>query len=316
MLKIHTSFFIILIALSMGNLAIAQSQPTLKNIEAPNPKRISGQSTQKNAISDQRSTEQAPLVVKVISLKEADDVAAKEEEEKKRRAAIETQQIDLTAKLSLYTLGLLLATIILAISTIGMWISTRRAADAAHKSADAALKNSGSLIAAERAYVKMSHCSLILMLKGGKFELLVDMQVKNNGRTPANITQIFLTTMALPSQQSWPIEPVYERKETSPTSQAFLVTNDKMYHKITFQLSNSDVSEIRAENKKFLLYGYVDYIDKFGARHRGGYARECYFDADDPANPNLKTIFVAQPKYNYDRLRVHGEGNDWDHKVS
>jgi hypothetical protein len=55
------------------------------------------------------------------------------------------------------------------------------------------------------------------------------------------------------------------------------------------------------------LYGYVDYVDCFNQRHRAGYAREY-----DPATGTL--IFATQPGYNYDRLRIKGEGSDWGKK--
>ncbi len=57
-----------------------------------------------------------------------------------------------------------------------------------------------------------------------------------------------------------------------------------------------------------MLIGYVDYLDKFGGRHRGGYARKFAPELDGTDN-NL--IFVDQTGYNYDRSRKKGEGNDW-----
>jgi hypothetical protein len=52
----------------------------------------------------------------------------------------------------------------------------------------------------------------------------------------------------------------------------------------------------------------VDYIDAFGERHRGGYAR--IYDPQPGVPNNLG--FVAQDGYNYDRLRDEGEGRDWE----
>ena len=57
-------------------------------------------------------------------------------------------------------------------------------------------------------------------------------------------------------------------------------------------------------------HGYVDYIDQFGQRHRGGYARVYDPRLDtEPSRNNL--LFITQKGYNYDRLRKRGEGSDW-----
>ena len=43
------------------------------------------------------------------------------------------------------------------------------------------------------------------------------------------------------------------------------------------------------------LVGYVEYQDRFGHRHRGGYARR-----HDPAQPQNNLVFELHENYNYD----------------
>ena len=96
-----------------------------------------------------------------------------------------------------------------------------------------------------------------------------------------------------------------------------------------FDVEAADITRVKADPKtwKFYLLGYVDYIDKFGDRHRAGYARVYdplensearYTKAgvlDVKAYARRNNLpFVMTPGYNYDRPREKkkGEGNDWD----
>ena len=55
----------------------------------------------------------------------------------------------------------------------------------------------------------------------------------------------------------------------------------------------------------FWLFGVVDYDDVFGQRHQVGYGRIFNKIAGD-------FVFIANDRYNYDRPRVVGKGNDWN----
>ena len=63
------------------------------------------------------------------------------------------------------------------------------------------------------------------------------------------------------------------------------------------------------------LIGYVDYIDQFGQRHRGGYAR-MYKPLTVLLQNQNNLFYVIQEGYNYDRLRKRGEGEDWLREAS
>ena len=77
---------------------------------------------------------------------------------------------------------------------------------------------------------------------------------------------------------------------------------------------------VELKMNKLWLYGYVDYIDQFGQRHRAGWARlyepdrddRQYYPSDDDFAKRSNLVFVAEEGYNYDRERMPREGNDWD----
>ncbi|MCH9054139.1 MAG: hypothetical protein IIA72_24380 [Proteobacteria bacterium] len=155
----------------------------------------------------------------------------------------------------------------------------------------------------ERAYVKMSHKS------GGRYGegLFIDrasntakvvIEVKNFGRTPANVIGLCLCWDVLPKGQPLPAKPNYRPpKDTHIPTTAFLVAGDFFYAWRKFEkIPDEHLDKIEARDMTAFVYGYVDYIDIFGQCHRGGYARQ--YDPDRTGN-NL--IFMAQSGYDYDR---------------
>jgi len=78
---------------------------------------------------------------------------------------------------------------------------------------------------------------------------------------------------------------------------AFLVSEEPFFFYINVSSGFSYGEEYKAiqDGTKILyLIGYVDYSDKFGNKHRGGYARQYIYRTSD-------LQFVAQEGYNYDR---------------
>ena len=66
-----------------------------------------------------------------------------------------------------------------------------------------------------------------------------------------------------------------------------------------------DWAAIQTGTKTLYFVGYVDYVDAFKVRHRGGYAR--VYDRHERTN-NL--IFVTSSAYNFDVRRPEGVGTD------
>ena len=202
---------------------------------------------------------------------------------------------------------------ILAISTILLWYATKETAGVAKTSADAALKTAEASIAAERAYVTMSHktppaLGINTVTPEGKCQARINLEIKNFGRTPARVINLLLTTKCVPSGQSLTEPPDYG--DAKPVRiNAFLVTRGNVIHMQPNFEFEADMNLVDVGKMDLWVYGYVDYVDAFGQRHRGGYAR-VYLPGKSPNENNLG--FGTESRHNYDRPRVPGEGDDWE----
>ena len=136
---------------------------------------------------------------------------------------------------------------------------------------------------------------------------MIVIEVRNCGRTPAEITDVFvdLGFDALPRAGSYVLPPSHEQ------TRHFLVTEGVFEHRVGFQGLNSDVlSAVKGGTKKLWVYGYVDYRDSLRRRHRGGYMRR--FDPGIILLPGNNLVIDSTPGFNYDRLRAPDEGFDWN----
>jgi hypothetical protein len=72
---------------------------------------------------------------------------------------------------------------------------------------------------------------------------------------------------------------------------------------------------IQAEHVTAWVIGFVEYCDRFGCNHRGGYARR--YDPTVDSNPNIRTgdknnlLFEVRPDYNYD-IEIDQQGHPKD----
>jgi len=190
------------------------------------------------------------------------------------------------------TLTIALFTIALAIATKGLWEATNNVAD------DARLGRERT----ERAFVKISH---------RPFERINDtrikftFEVKNFGRTPARVTDVIVNVFHDREGNKPPDNLLpFERHGARPPK-AFLVVDDSFFHNAVFGMTDEEEKAMREGKTCVWLQGYVDYIDAFGRRHRGGYGRVF-------ATAASNFVYVASETYNFDRLRNPGEGIDWD----
>ena len=202
-------------------------------------------------------------------------------------------------------LFLVLSTIAIAWFTGTLWRSTSALETAAKKqgedmraslviaseSANAALIQANALMSAERGYAKMSHRAP-LDLTQIMASIQFGMEIRNWGRTPVQVTDICLFTHILSADEQLPNDPPYGRPEVC---HAFLVSMEQFFFIINATAGNH-ISDVQSGTKTLYLIGYVDYTDKFGVQHRGGYARRYSPDAPD-------LVFVTQEGYNYDRQR-------------
>ena len=190
-----------------------------------------------------------------------------------------------------------IATIVIAVFTCFLFVATRRI-----------YKHSA---VSERAYVKMSHRSGPefgegLTIDRDRKEARIVIEVKNFGRTPANVINVALCWWVMPKDQAAPIIPQYPKPENTdgPTA-GFLVANDLFLVWKAFDgISDDHLDRINTGDETLWIYGYVDYIDVFGQWHRGGFARQY-----DPGRAGNNLIFVGQSGYNYDRPLKKRERN-------
>ncbi len=191
--------------------------------------------------------------------------------------------------------GLLVVTALLWIFTAALWGATRKMA-----------KNTEAMTRTiERAYVKMSHVSPGLGPTGPLGPLTVQIKAENAGKTPADITDMVLDVLVLGATEPLPAKPPYRRtgedvvNATLLAGDFFYVTRHFFFGVEGAPMTMGDYAGIIDGSRNAYLLGYVDYVDKFGVRHRSGYARRYQpkRDQDD------KLVFVTAPHYNYDRER-------------
>jgi hypothetical protein len=162
-----------------------------------------------------------------------------------------------------------------------------------------------------RAYVKLSHTSPGVSLDIVRQSVAASFQVRNAGRTPAYVTDVIVTPVVLPNDQRLPDSPRYTDIEGYPWARAFLVTGDHIVVALPFELR--EAAAVAKGELTLYFVGYVDYIDAFNTRHRGGYARVYDLRRDaGPIEHRNNLVFVNDSAYNYDRRRRLGEGRDWE----
>jgi hypothetical protein len=188
-----------------------------------------------------------------------------------------------------------LFTIILAASTILLWIVTNKAASAAQAAAE-------HIPTVERAYVRLSNCEPGIMFSPRGCDVRIE--IKAIGSTPARVTNVVLNFRILP-RDALPRHPPYNIPDREPI-RAFLLPNEPIFITEESEVSLDEVRDLPSEMALY-VFGYVDYIDVFHKRHRGGYGR-IYIRGGSPSNLGV----ITNDGYNYDCPRVRGEGNDWD----
>ncbi len=158
--------------------------------------------------------------------------------------------------------------------------------------------------AAERAYITASH-KKALIIDEYKGSICVPIEIKNNGQTPARVSDVFITFAIENKPTALPCPPPdHAAVSHFLVRNATFITNPRLS-----EFSCFDCLAIRDGRKAFWLYGYVDYMDRFKGRHRAGYLRRYEPNLDGTSN-NL--VFENVPALNDDRPRKPGEGNDWD----
>ena len=183
-----------------------------------------------------------------------------------------------------------LSTLVIAIFTVTLWNAT------------AGLLNHGREV--ERAYVKLSHANDLRLQGNG--HLAVRMEIKNWGRTPAQITDMVIGCDIRTSRVPLPEHPPYPGRVGKNVVHAFLVAGEGFFvtNPIKRVFTDEERLSIERGTQVLTLMGYVEYRDKFDRTHRAGYARTYLpHRPGDLMNvlPADNLVFVTQENYNYDR---------------
>jgi hypothetical protein len=189
----------------------------------------------------------------------------------------------------------------------------------------------------ERAYISVTHNRPGLEFTGWvtqwegeppREEVWVRLKVANRGNTPAIVTRHLFQLYV--SREGLPIQPPYNETYAANV-RVSLVSDESFTHPVSLRLPPETHAQLQAEQTdahglRAYVLGCVDYTDKFGVRHRAGYAR-VFSPVEDTELPftdkagkldraayatRNNLVFVMQKDYNYDRLRQPGEGNDWN----
>ena len=264
---------------------------------------------------DQRGTKEMPLVIKGMPTEKTPEQAAEDRKERDIKTAIDRDLAGYTGWQAIFTLVL----IVVGIFQLGLFIwqlrlirkslaDTKIAAQAAKINADAALEQAKAITLSERAYVGMSHTQPgLIQLPPPDSGYKVEMEIRNVGRTPATITDVVLDVSVLDETESLAAILKYPVNAPELAPEIFLYADGFFFAERRFPISGDVMDDIQTHKKTLILFGYVDYIDQFGRRHRSGYARQY-----NPADNNGNLHIAIKKGYNYDRGRQRGEGNDWD----
>lgn len=301
---------LILTAVLVTGIAYSKEKPNTKTAEP-----------QKAAEPEQRGSDKNPITVKVLPTPDAETKAAQEEKQRHEKAVEDKRLADATVWLAIVTTALAIFTALLWLATYRLAKDARNTANRqaretqdslriAKQSADAALKTAQNMEAAERAYIKMSHTEHGLYQDQPNMFAL-HLRVRNFGQTPATVTDLVLAKHLLIENQRLPASPDYSQRAEGEPPNYFLVRDDEFFTPIYFPIAEQELSAINTGTHILYVIGYVDYVDKFGHRHRAGYARR--YKPIRGSSDNLK--IVIQTGYNYDRQRKPGEGNDWNEPV-
>ncbi len=240
-----------------------------------------------NAKKEQIGTEKQPVVITVQPTKEDRKEAEARAEERQNKKQSDADLVWWTRVLGILAGLQFVALIGHAVifrsqaqalrDTIG---EMQKATFATEKAAEAALIQANTMVSAERGYAKMSHCN-VLNLNVVTTAVQFQMEIKNWGRTPVQITNVCLCAHIRDAADPLPKEPPYGAAQSF---YAFLVSQEAVYFSQNVS-AGEQTSDVQDGNKTLYLIGYVDYVDKLGTKRRGGYGRQ-YF----PQLPGLGSV--------------------------
>ena len=164
------------------------------------------------AFQDERGTEKMPLVIKGIPAEKTAEQVAEDRKERDLKTAIDGELVSYTGWQAKSAAVL----IFVGICQLGLFAwqlrliqnsltDTKTAAEAAKVNAQAALEQAKAITLSERAYVGMSHTpDGLKLLDSPNSGYMVEMEIRNVGRTPTTITDVVLGISILGESETLP----------------------------------------------------------------------------------------------------------------
>lgn len=322
-LSIAAIFGLAAILLFVG-IQHASDYPPPRPLEARNEPQAKFQRANEAADPNERATKRTPIFVQIVGAQDGAVITTQDKRQGGEKATTEWWTMAFTGGQALVGALAFLA----AAVQVGLFFwqlgLMREGVNDANKAAKAAMDSAGATKEAvltmrhgERAYVKASPVP-----PGARFTkndaIAIGLEIKNLGRTPAHVTDVVLKAGPISSLDELPAEPDYSPVNPRITD-AYLPAGDHFFHNGTWGPDTKVVPAVKEGKTGFIVYGYVDYIDAFGVRHRTGFARRYWHKLDDPnmftSESDFKNrtnlMFLSKLGYTYDEEREPGEGRDW-----
>jgi hypothetical protein len=184
---------VLLLALCAECSALSQ-QPSPTERKAGQPEQQQPKAPKQPATTDQRGTEQSPLIVKTLPTTKTQEEAEQARNEREEKATNDQEVIEFDRRLVIIGwLQLAVFALQLIVFSYQAW-KLRQTVDATEYAADAAKKSADSLRNIERAYVFIDYELLRerneALKVGGIFGKQIALVFKNFGRTPAIVNGI------------------------------------------------------------------------------------------------------------------------------
>lgn len=269
--------------------------------------KTSGGDTKANTAQSQPQPAQSPVTAQPIPKNATPENTNKDSEKPPSgdaRAVAEFKSF--VATYNNFWVALLMA-VIAGVQALFFWRQLKRMRESnatANKMAQVALNQSETSMTTERAYVRIGHKLPGVEHAHVNNYFQVNFEIKNRGRTPANVTDVMTNACRLDYGVGLPSPFVYRQETRESFPNAFLVTDEAFELTRSFPAGNKANGPI-PNDKQLWVYGHVDYIDVFGKRWRSGYARKFI----DRIGENL--VYNTEQQDNFDRERMPGDGIDW-----
>lgn len=299
---------------------IQSQNPTPSKWELSRPKQKKPTPSKTEPTQDQRGTEKVPFVIKSVPTEKTADQAEEDRKDRDIKTSLERRVVTATEWQAI------LAAIMVGIGSLQLGLFVwqlrliRDSLTDTKKSADAAFLTAESVIVSERAYIRIGHMPSGATLDRPLADHLYEqdkpyifeakIRVGNLGKTPGTVSSVWLGHTMIDTPGSFPVRPLYKEGDFRPAGAILYGTDNLSGYSLRIEIDPASAASIFKGTKQLCLLGYVDYIDHFRKRYRGGYA-----SLFNPKTSEGNLLIIPQAGYNYDRPRKEDEGDDWDKPI-